>query len=203
MGFSGFSRDFRPGRYNSAVVAALIASPASRCPPTGCATEPPSGIFDPVAARGEHLAPAEEREYSKKEEWLREKALRPDFRISENELARAAKPPSKREAARQGGAREAAVGRRAGRPRTGRPSRPAHRAGDDVVQHLDARGAADPARADADVADPVPHVPARSLHQPGDAHGHAPDRRAHARRRQVLRRRGSTSCRATARPSTT
>ena len=46
-------------------------------------------------------------------------------------------------------------------------------------------------------------VPARSLHQPGDAHGHAPDRRAHARRRQVLGAAGSTSSRATARPSTT
>jgi hypothetical protein len=60
-------------------------------------TEPSAGIFDPVAARGEHLAPPEERQLSKKEKWLREKVLRPDFRISEQELARAAKPASKRE----------------------------------------------------------------------------------------------------------
>jgi hypothetical protein len=61
--------------------------------------EPASGIFDPVAARAEHLTPTEEREYSKKGEWLREKARRPDFRTSEQELARATKPPSKREKA--------------------------------------------------------------------------------------------------------
>jgi uncharacterized protein YcbK (DUF882 family) len=60
-------------------------------------TEPSAGIFDPVVARAEHMAPPEERQLSKKEKWLREKALRPDFRISEQELARAAKPPSKRE----------------------------------------------------------------------------------------------------------
>ena len=78
--------------------AALIAS-CLALPADGLATEPPSGIFDPVAARADHLAPAEEREYSKKGEWLREKALRPDFRISEKELARAAKPESKREKA--------------------------------------------------------------------------------------------------------
>ena len=58
-----------------------------------------------MAARAEHLMPAEEREYSKKGEWLREKALRPDFRISEKELARGAKPPSKRESKREKAAR--------------------------------------------------------------------------------------------------
>jgi hypothetical protein len=69
-------------------------------PADGLATEPASGIFDPVAARAEHMAPAEERELSKKEEWLREKVLRPDFRISENELARAANPSRREKAAR-------------------------------------------------------------------------------------------------------
>jgi hypothetical protein len=38
-------------------------------------------LFDPVAARGEHLTPGEPRVLSKKEEWLREKALRPDVHV--------------------------------------------------------------------------------------------------------------------------
>ena len=46
------------------------------------------------------MSPPEERVLSKKEEWLREKALRPDFRISENELARAANPSRREKAAR-------------------------------------------------------------------------------------------------------
>jgi uncharacterized protein YcbK (DUF882 family) len=62
--------------------------------------EPASGIFDPVAARAEHMVPPEERPLSKKEEWLREKALRPDFRISENELERAANPSRREKATR-------------------------------------------------------------------------------------------------------
>jgi hypothetical protein len=91
------------------VVAALIASclalPADGLAIQSPSGEPPSGIFDPVAARAEHLVPAEEREYSKKGEWMREKALRPDFRISEQDLARAAKPPSKRDSKRERAAR--------------------------------------------------------------------------------------------------
>src|SRR4051812_27933255 len=59
-----------------------------------------SGIFDAVSARAEHLVPPEERPFSKKEEWLREKTLRPDFRISENDLARAANPSRREKAAR-------------------------------------------------------------------------------------------------------
>jgi hypothetical protein len=47
--------------------------------------------FDPVAARAEHFAPGEARVLSKKQEWLREKALRPDFHVSDADLARAAK----------------------------------------------------------------------------------------------------------------
>ena len=69
-------------------------------PADGLATEPTSAIFDPVAARAEHMVPPEEHPLSKKEEWLREKALRPDFRISENELARAANPSRREKAAR-------------------------------------------------------------------------------------------------------
>jgi hypothetical protein len=75
-----------------ALITACLALPAD-----GLVIEPSAGIFDPVVARGEHLVPPEERQLSKKEKWLREKVLRPDFRISEQELARAAKPPSRRE----------------------------------------------------------------------------------------------------------
>jgi uncharacterized protein YcbK (DUF882 family) len=79
------------------VTAALIACLA--LPADGLAADSASGFFDPVVARGEHLVPPEEREFSKKEKWLREKALRPDFRISEEALARAANP-SKRDKAK-------------------------------------------------------------------------------------------------------
>jgi len=49
----------------------------------------PPTVFDPVEARGAHLAPGEPRALSKKEEWLREKALRPDVRTSDADLAHA------------------------------------------------------------------------------------------------------------------
>ena len=45
-------------------------------------------MFDPVEARGAHLAPGEPRVLSKKEEWLREKTLRPDVRTTDADLAR-------------------------------------------------------------------------------------------------------------------
>jgi hypothetical protein len=56
---------------------------------------PPAGvesIFDPVAARAEHMAPGEPRALSKKEEWLRDKGLRPDVHLSEVDLQRAQSP---------------------------------------------------------------------------------------------------------------
>ena len=80
------------------MVVALIA--CLSLPADGLAIEPASGIFDPVAARAEHMVPPEERVFSKKEGWLREKTLRPDFRISENELTRAANPSRREKAAR-------------------------------------------------------------------------------------------------------
>jgi uncharacterized protein YcbK (DUF882 family) len=46
-------------------------------------------VFDPVAARGEHLVPGDPHELSKKEEWLRDKALRPDVHTTDADLARA------------------------------------------------------------------------------------------------------------------
>jgi hypothetical protein len=80
----------------------LLALPVDS--PTGAA--PFSGeLFDAVAARGEHLAPGEPKELSKKEEWLREKALRPDFHISDADLQRyastSASPAGRRAAARR------------------------------------------------------------------------------------------------------
>ena len=45
-----------------------------------------------MAARGEHLTPGEPRVLSKKEEWLREKALRPDVHVSDADLARWSTP---------------------------------------------------------------------------------------------------------------
>jgi hypothetical protein len=80
----------------SAALIALFALPAD-----GLATDPGTAIFDPVAARGEHLAPPEEREFSKKEKWRREKTLRPDFRVSEAALARAANTSKREKAARE------------------------------------------------------------------------------------------------------
>jgi uncharacterized protein YcbK (DUF882 family) len=51
--------------------------------------------FDLVAARGAHLAPGTARELSKKEIWLREKTLRPDFHTTDADLARALAPTAK------------------------------------------------------------------------------------------------------------
>jgi hypothetical protein len=48
----------------------------------------PDDLFDPVAARGLHLSPAQGPELSKKEDWLREKTLRPDAHLSDADLSR-------------------------------------------------------------------------------------------------------------------
>jgi uncharacterized protein DUF882 len=45
-------------------------------------------IFDPVAARAEHMVPGEPRVLSKKEAWFQEKALRPDVHVSDADLTR-------------------------------------------------------------------------------------------------------------------
>jgi hypothetical protein len=62
----------------------------------------PAAAFDPLEARGEHVAPGTARVLSKKEQWLREKALRPDFHTTDADLARAlvAKPAKQKVAAR-------------------------------------------------------------------------------------------------------
>jgi uncharacterized protein YcbK (DUF882 family) len=68
-----------------------IASPAPGVTaPAGDVFDPVShGIFDPVRARGEHVAPAAARTLSKKETWLRDKELRPDVHTSDADLKRA------------------------------------------------------------------------------------------------------------------
>jgi hypothetical protein len=64
-----------------------------------------AAVFDPVAARAEHMAPGTARVLSKKEEWLREKELRPDVHTTDGELKRTlaarpkAPPPRGRRAA--------------------------------------------------------------------------------------------------------
>jgi len=50
-----------------------------------------TGTFEPVAARGVHMTPAISRSLSKKETWLRDKDLRPDYRLTDNDLSQAAK----------------------------------------------------------------------------------------------------------------
>jgi len=85
-------------------LVALLALPVDS--PTRAA--PFSGeLFDVVSARAEHLAPAEAKELSKKEEWLREKALRPDFHVSDADLERytSAGPAARRAAARRPGSK--------------------------------------------------------------------------------------------------
>ena len=82
---------------------ALLAIPLDSNPPATLSEidTPSAVVFDPVAARGVHLTPGASRELSKKEEWLREKTLRPDFHTSDAELMRgvavtARKNPSRR-----------------------------------------------------------------------------------------------------------
>ena len=69
-----------------ALPADLLAQPAQ------IPADPGESIFDPVLARADHFAPTDEREMSKKEEWLRDKALRPDVHLSDADLARALAP---------------------------------------------------------------------------------------------------------------
>jgi hypothetical protein len=47
--------------------------------------------FEPVAARGLHMMPAVSRSLSKKEDWLRDKGLRPDYHMTDDDLAAVAK----------------------------------------------------------------------------------------------------------------
>jgi Bacterial protein of unknown function (DUF882) len=71
------------------VVLALVALLALPVDPAAFAAVDDGGVFDPVAARAEHLGPAAPRTLSKKEEWLRDKELRPDVHTTDAELQRA------------------------------------------------------------------------------------------------------------------
>jgi hypothetical protein len=76
---------------------ALLALPVDTQPNLDGA---PDDLFDVVAARGAHLSPGAPRELSKKEEWLREKTLRPDFHTSDADLQRRAPPALRRASTR-------------------------------------------------------------------------------------------------------
>jgi hypothetical protein len=83
---------------------------ASVAGPVGAQPEAPPAldrVFDPIAARGLHEAPGEPRELSKREEWFRDKEMRPDLHLSDAALAEA-----QREAA--AAEKKAALGRRRG-----------------------------------------------------------------------------------------
>ena len=73
-----------------ALLAACLALPVDQVSPISDVS--PDQLFDPVTARAEHLAPGEPRALSKKEEWLREKELRPDVHVSDADLARWSTP---------------------------------------------------------------------------------------------------------------
>jgi hypothetical protein len=89
------------------------------------------GVFDVVTAHADHFLPGEPRVLSKKEEWLREKTLRPDFHTSDADLTRHAVVANRRTARKARGAAAEA---------------PEGRAGDHALQRLDARSAAHPPR---------------------------------------------------------
>ena len=113
------------------------------------------------------MSPGEPRELSKKEEWLRDKALRPDFHTSETDL-------SAREVARSRGQRRA----RAKLLARGIPGPdPTVRAGARIeplttLYNVWTHEALPilPGRRTGCRA--LPQLPARSLHEPGDADGH-------------------------------
>ena len=66
------------------------AMSTSAIPPAAVTSDGTPGVFDVVAARGLHFTPGAARELSKKEEWLRDKVLRPDFHTSDADLMRGA-----------------------------------------------------------------------------------------------------------------
>ena len=92
--------------------AAAPSASAIDASPSAPAVSAPFAPFDPILARGEHVAPGTARELSKKEEWLREKALRPDFHTTDADLARAQALEAKASKARaqSRGKREVALG---------------------------------------------------------------------------------------------
>src|SRR3569833_2409631 len=96
------------------MVIPLLAVLASVAGPVGVTPEaslPLDRVFEPIAARGLHEMPVEPRELPKREEWLRDKEMRPDLHLSDAALAEA-----QREAA--AAEKKAAVARRRGHAAT-------------------------------------------------------------------------------------
>jgi len=91
------------------VLALLTVLAFAPGPPAVDATEP-TLPFDPILARGAHVAPGPARELSKKEEWLREKTLRPDVHTTDVDLARALAANSKAKPKALRGNRAVALG---------------------------------------------------------------------------------------------
>jgi hypothetical protein len=79
-------------------VVSLAAALLAICSPLDASpSEAPTAldqVFDPIAARGAHETPGTPRDLSKREEWFRDKELRPDLHLSDAALA-----SSQREAA--------------------------------------------------------------------------------------------------------
>jgi uncharacterized protein YcbK (DUF882 family) len=70
---------------------ALLVMPIDiQSTPATLGAEGTADVFDAVAARGVHFTPGAARELSKKEVWLRDKVLRPDFHTSDADLMRGA-----------------------------------------------------------------------------------------------------------------
>lgn len=63
----------------------------------------PAPVFDPIAERDLHASPGEPRSLSKREEWMRDKELRPRLHLSDGALAAAQKAAqiAERDAARR------------------------------------------------------------------------------------------------------
>lgn len=75
------------------LVTLLALTVPAPSPVTGAAADPDAiggdeVLFDAVADSPDHFVPGEPRELSKKEAWLREKTLRPDFHTSDADLIR-------------------------------------------------------------------------------------------------------------------
>jgi hypothetical protein len=92
------------------VLLALLATPLDRASVLEPIDQRVDPVFDPVAARAEHLAPGAARVLSKKEEWLRDKALRPDYHTTDADLQRALALKPGRGARPARGKRPAALG---------------------------------------------------------------------------------------------
>src|SRR3569833_716554 len=96
------------------MVIPLLAVLASVAGPVGAPPEaslPLDRVFEPIAARGLHEMPGEPRELAKREEWCRDKEMRPDLHLSDAALAEAQHEAAAAE-------KKAAVARRRGNAAT-------------------------------------------------------------------------------------